>query len=235
MKTYCLTIFLLTSFFGNEFARAGNALVWDQTVLEVYPPVTDAFTKQKFHFVNASDKPVTFTNVETSCGCTTTSMVKTVFAPHERGEVPVQYEFGRGEGFQEKDIVVTTDERPPVDYTLKLKTYIPTVAVISPVSLDWTLGEAKSLKTTSITLAESLKASILEARSTNDEFQVTLKTVKPGTDYTVEVEPRHLNFETRGVVEFTVELEGGERIAKMNVSINSPKANAVDQAENTAK
>lgn len=67
--------------------------------------------RHAFGFVNAGAAPLEITEVDASCGCTTTSLAKTIYEPGERGEIGSVWE-AKGFGSQRKTITVSTSGRP---------------------------------------------------------------------------------------------------------------------------
>lgn len=218
-KQLIIILFLLAS---SGKILAGNALEWDSLEREVFPAVGEDKTLQDFWFTNNSKQTVKIAETKTSCGCTTTPMKQIEFKPKERGFIPVLYNFGKSTGLQSKEIVVISNETPPVSYILKLKTHIPELCKIAPPVLFWKVGGSPDSKTSSITLSPTAKAEILEASSTNDNFQVVFQAGKPGGDYKVQVTPRRLDSETRGTIDLTVKLSGTlEKIEKIPVRVEA--------------
>lgn len=213
-----LLVSVISAICNTSFA---SALVWETKEIIVHPSYNETSTAQQFFFKNRGDTNVKITEIKTLCGCTTTAIQKVEFKPGEQFFIPVEYKFGKATGFKEKEIIVVTDEDPPASYILKLKTYIPTIAIISPVELVWHIGEKRRAKTAHLTMAIPPKAYVIEAMSTNDAFNVILSTVKSGSEYLVKVTPRYLDTETRGTIEVTLKIDGvtAEKIQKINTKI----------------
>ncbi len=45
-----------------------------------------------FRFVNQSDRDVTITSIQSSCGCTTVKLIQRTYAPGEAGQIDVSFE-----------------------------------------------------------------------------------------------------------------------------------------------
>ena len=64
----------------------------------------------QFHFTNNTATTVKITAMETSCECTVVQPEKRMFAPGEKGTLPVFYSSKRNTGRRTYVIAVTTDE-----------------------------------------------------------------------------------------------------------------------------
>lgn len=78
-------------------------------------PVTTTFT-----FKNKGKVPVTISNVQASCGCTTPSYTKEPIAPKQKGEVTATYNAATVGEFN-KTVTVFTNTGTPITLTLKGK------------------------------------------------------------------------------------------------------------------
>ncbi|MDW8297566.1 MAG: DUF1573 domain-containing protein [Raineya sp.] len=76
-------------------------------------PVTTTFT-----FVNKGKTPITISNVQASCGCTTPSYTKEPIPPKKRGEVTATYNAAAIGDFA-KTVTVFTNTGTPITLTLK--------------------------------------------------------------------------------------------------------------------
>lgn len=107
MKT---KLFLLTAL----FAFAGFAFAQDTQVLEFEKRVHDFGTiaeeggrvEAVFEFKNTSNKPVTLTNVQASCGCTTPNWPKEPIAPGKKSYITATYNPAGRPGSFNKSITI---------------------------------------------------------------------------------------------------------------------------------
>lgn len=76
-------------------------------------PVTTTFT-----FINKGKAPITISNVQASCGCTTPSYTKDPVLPHKKGEVTATYNASALGDFN-KTVTVFTNTGTPITLTLK--------------------------------------------------------------------------------------------------------------------
>lgn len=66
-----------------------------------------------FRFVNTGDETLEILTVKAACGCTTTELARTTFAPGEGESIDVQFD-PKGRGSQRKTITVVTNAGPPI-------------------------------------------------------------------------------------------------------------------------
>ncbi|PKQ70483.1 DUF1573 domain-containing protein [Raineya orbicola] len=78
-------------------------------------PVTTTFT-----FTNKGKTPITISNVQASCGCTTPSYTREPIAPKKKGEVTATYNAAAVGEFN-KTVAVFTNTGTPITLTLKGK------------------------------------------------------------------------------------------------------------------
>jgi hypothetical protein len=92
MKTKLFLVALLFSVCGALFAQDTQAIEFEErvhdfgTINEV-----DGRVSFDFEFKNISNKPVTLTNVQASCGCTTPNWPKEPIAPGKKSYITATY------------------------------------------------------------------------------------------------------------------------------------------------
>src|ERR1700722_12158125 len=79
-------------------------LKWESRNLDLHPAISDTRVVANFYFINAGKRPVRIKNVTTSCGCTTASREKDIYAPGEKGKITAVLEVGSRTGVQEKQV-----------------------------------------------------------------------------------------------------------------------------------
>lgn len=120
-----LAIMLLLAGFGyaqpNSVPTESNPqIVFDKMIhdfgeIPQGTPVTTTFT-----FTNKGKVPLTISNVQASCGCTTPSYTKEPIAPKKKGEVTATYNAAAVGEFN-KTVTVFTNTGTPITLTLKGK------------------------------------------------------------------------------------------------------------------
>jgi hypothetical protein len=155
------------------FARAG--LVFDQPVLRFHRPPEARELKAVFRFINKGDAAVKISRLKSSCGCTTPTVAKRDFAPGERGELAVTFNFGERRGPQLKLITVTTDD--DAEQQLQLQVWIEDALVTTPTLLWWRIGDAPTAKPIALTLAEGVEVKITGLETSSPAF--TAKQTSP--------------------------------------------------------
>jgi hypothetical protein len=167
----------------NAFAL----LDWETTEVSQKAELLAESVSATFHFKNTGDKAVTIQGIKTSCGCTTTALTKTTYAPGESGEIVVKLTIGTRQGLQNKTITVTSDDGAP-ETLLTMKTLIPQILEMKPAFVFWKKGEAPVGK--KIELNAGVEAlQIVKAQSDNANVTVQLDEVEPGKRYRLTVAP----------------------------------------------
>ena len=99
-----------------SFAQAQSALRWDSKTLEFHPAASEKTVRAEFGFTNTAPQPVVIGAVKSSCGCTTVSLDKKVYAPGEKGRITGVFTPGRRQGVLTKAISVSVkgESKPTV-------------------------------------------------------------------------------------------------------------------------
>ncbi len=107
MKT---KLFLLTALFalaGMAFAQDTQALEFEKRVHD-FGAINEADGRVEavFEFTNTSNKPITLTNVQASCGCTTPNWPKEPIAPGKKSYITATYNPAGRPGSFNKSITI---------------------------------------------------------------------------------------------------------------------------------
>jgi len=101
------------------------ALRWEHELIAVKAEPTQKVLRVDYRFQNVGDRPVTLVTLEASCRCVAPEIAKTTYAPGEKGDLVMAFTVGHQTGFQEKSVVVTTDEAQAVPVRLVLRVTLP--------------------------------------------------------------------------------------------------------------
>lgn len=143
MKTAFLPLVFFIALVRASFA----GLVWDDTTATIQTEGSMETRRTEFRFRNESDRPVRIRGVKSSCGCTVVKPVKDVYAPGERGVLPVTHKPKPGPNARRYRITVSTEEGGKRTHDLQL-----IVLGQSRLLLDgrrmlvWEKGEARGPK-----------------------------------------------------------------------------------------
>jgi len=196
MKWYrrILNIVVLTCLFIAS-AQAGS-LKWSTEKAELILEPTESVKETTFKFSNNGKKAVTVVGVKTSCGCTVAEMEKKSFAPGESGELKVTYKKPPEGTSGTKSILVVTDESNDNFYNLTVLANHKQAATIEPFFTTWHINEPAAVKTITVKLVSPYKFNITDVGVTNENFEVTLHTIKPKQEYQISVKPRDASFKS---------------------------------------
>jgi hypothetical protein len=127
-------------------AHQPTALAWVTKRIEQRAEFGQERTEAVFKFHNAGSQPVTITAVESSCGCTTARIVKTLYAAGDTGEIRALFDFGERTGPQQKVLTVHTNDSQ-VATQLVLYVEIPEAIALNQTVLHWERDEQTVAKT----------------------------------------------------------------------------------------
>ncbi len=182
-----------------------------------------AEVKAAFPFKNSGDHPVTITEAQPSCGCTTAELKKKTYAPGESGEIAVVFHPAERTGLQEKYITVTTDEPNQEPIQLLLEVNIKQHLTIEPRLLAWGLGEKPSERLVVVSALPSRPITELTAQGVlAGACETRIEVVEKGQKYHLYVKP----VSTAASLITTVNLQakfanGTERNSEVYVYVNT--------------
>jgi hypothetical protein len=103
-----------TGSFSDEISKdLKNSIKWKNTEINLGEIPQSKPVTIEFEFTNNGDSPVLITNVQASCGCTSTNYVKTPITPGETTKITAVFN-AAAKGVFKKNVTVTTnaDESP---------------------------------------------------------------------------------------------------------------------------
>jgi len=164
-------------------------LRWENRDLDLHPAISDTQVVAEFHFINAGKRPVKIKGVRTSCGCTTATREKEVYAPGEKGKITAVLEIGGRTGIQEKQVYVDTDEPGGGEWVLAFKATIPEVLKLEQIFVNWAKGEELKSKTVNVKVMNDFPVHHLEI--TSDPNMVTeVKHAEGSRDFQIILTPK---------------------------------------------
>ncbi len=163
-------------------------LRWESRLVQYEAKLGEENVNLTFAFSNPTSKPVTITQIETSCGCTAASLEKKTYASGEKGKLDVTFDAKGASGVQQKTIQVMTDDSEETT-TLTIRVTVPTWLEISPRLLWWSLGEKDTAKVAVIALNEKAQIKITSASTDNTAVQVSLQPEANGSRYRLVLKP----------------------------------------------
>jgi Protein of unknown function (DUF1573) len=180
---------LLLFLFCLNASAAFGQLTWESTEQSFNSKPQDEFVTAKYKFTNTGKQPIKIQNVRTSCGCTTTALTKTEYAPGESGEIQARFTFAGRTGQQEKAIMVVTSDKPNSPTILRLHVNIQELVKVNPEIILWKVGDQPAPKSIHIQVAEDAPVKGVTVTSNNPGIKVKLTELKPGKEYEAEVTP----------------------------------------------
>jgi hypothetical protein len=163
-------------------------LSWESKVLEFKPLVGERSIDAKYKFQNVGSVPVTILNIQTSCGCTTVTTAKKIYAPGERGEVEVKFLFGGRRGPQLKTVIVQTDDPKEPAAVLLLRANILELVKVRPSYVHWKRGADKTPQVFNLKTTASVPVKVVAVRSNSTQILTELRPGGPG-EYELIVTP----------------------------------------------
>lgn len=96
------------TYIGSE---KNASIEWKQMEINLGEIVQSKPVTVEFEFKNTGEVPVLITNVQASCGCTSTNFIKTPVLPGESTKISATYN-AAAKGSFKKSVTVTTNAKP---------------------------------------------------------------------------------------------------------------------------
>ncbi len=203
-------------------AAPARALEWKTTEQTVTTQPFQATLDTVFAFTNNRDQPVTIREIETSCGCLEAVADAKVYAPGAAGLIKARFTVGDRVGHYARTITVLTDEAgDPV--RLSLQVDVPVLAVLTPRSVSWLVGEAAAGKSVELVASPGLEIIFADAQSTDAAFTARLEILEAGRRYRLHLTPRNTTEPASAAIRiFGREKSGHEVIVSAYASVQQP-------------
>jgi hypothetical protein len=186
-------------------ARAG--LVFEREVASEAAAPSEETHESTFHFKNTGTKPVTISEVQSTCGCLGASTDKMVYQPGDSGTLSATIKLGTFEGEVIKSIYLISDDDQEPKRQLQMKITIPKLMEVSPEVTTWAVGEDPKPKKLSIKVLRDEPIVVTAVSSTRDNFTVELVELEQGRVYEVIMTPKTTAEPTLGAVKIETDCE----------------------------
>jgi hypothetical protein len=141
----------------NEKVEKRSSIVFDKLVHDFGSLEKGGDASCVFTFKNISKKPVTLTNVKTSCGCTAADWPKEPVAKKKKGTIKVKYDSNRIGKFTKTIKVYIDGEENPIQLEIRGTILSPNANnVVSPVEKK--VDDADSKKVIEKTIPQDSKS-----------------------------------------------------------------------------
>lgn len=188
---------------------SAEGLVWERKVIEAAADQGQPEdVKAEFVFRNAGSRPVTITDVETSCGCTTAAPNQRTYAPGEGGRISVSFAVGDRTGLQEKFITVITAGADEKAADLLLRVNIREYVALEPRWVVWGLDEKPVEKTITCHALQAQAVTLGEVKSTHPALTVRVETLEAGRRYRLHFTPVSTAKYLDAIIPVKVEIAG---------------------------
>jgi hypothetical protein len=189
--------------FGFLTRLALGGLTWSSIKIEGAAAAGQESFVGVFTFKNTGDKPVRLLSIKPSCGCTTATAEKTIYAPGETGELRAQVDLRGRSGHLEKSIAVATDDAPNAPVSLVVSIDVPPIVDILPRLLVWNRGGEAEPKEVTIAAGGAVEVRLSRVQCENPRFIVEQLTDRPGSRYRLRITPRSTDSPMSAFIQLT--------------------------------
>ncbi len=164
---------------------AGARIEWKQTevTLDIHPSQISA--DAVFEFTNAGDEPVSFSNIEITCGCLVAKPLKPSYAPGEKGQVVIMLNLKNRYGNQHKTVFAHTLAGQKTKLTVSAD--VPRAFTCTSPLVNWQKGDDSPEKSVTLRNPNAIPVKLLSIASSNELLPAELKTIREGFEYEVVV------------------------------------------------
>lgn len=154
--------------------QSASALDWESKTARIELASGEPRGSAQFAFTNNTARTVSITATESSCECTVVQLENRVFAPGEKGTLPVYYSSKGNTGRRTYIIAVTTEGNgKEVDYLkLDVNTY-PQISV-TPRTVVWENGEERAEKSVVVAIDPGSGVRLTSAAPDRDVIAVEI-------------------------------------------------------------
>ena len=174
---------------ADEEENRSGPFVFENYPIEVRPRPEDEQVETTFTFVNGSDKPVTVTNMESTCSCLEASLDKATYAPGEKGTGKAVFKVSSFVGRHEKTLHLQLDDPAKPEQVVDFVLDVPAVVVIEPNLLEWTVGQEPTAKEMTFKMVGEEPLHITKITPTRENVRYELKEITSGREYRLIVTP----------------------------------------------
>lgn len=201
MRTLLLT---LITFVGVSAMEAG--ITFEKTLVEIKAAPDAKVVSAKFPFEIKGGSTVVIKEYEAACSCLTAEISnggKLKWEPGETGEVRAQFKMENFKGTVDK--VVRLRVQDEKDIVLTVRVHVPVLFSVTPQTLFWDQNGKGGKMSFKLKVNHSEPIKILEIKSTNEQFNHKLKTIKEGWEYELEITPTQVETRAFGLVSITTD------------------------------
>jgi hypothetical protein len=189
---FATAIFILTlGLCGSCHAQ----LKWQTRKLDFNLGPSDTRVVAVFPFANVGKKPIKFKEIKPSCGCTTATQDKDMYAPGESGKITAVFEIDGRTGIQQKEIYVASNDPKEPELLLSFKAVIPEILQLDNVFLNWKHGEELKPKVVNIKVMNDYPVHHLDVTSTSPAMTTEVKHTASGKDFQIVITPNAIKGE----------------------------------------
>jgi len=171
-------------------AQPTPRIVFEQPVFDFGEVKRGGEVKHSFIYTNTGTETLQVLEVKPGCGCTTAGTWEKEVPPGRTGSIPVQFNSGGFSGPVQKSVTVTFKDPAQSNVVLLIKGKVWTPIEVSAASLFFQYAEDSTnseLRTIRIANHETEPLTLELPEWTNTNFRVALKTVKPGSEFSLDV------------------------------------------------
>jgi len=198
---------------------AFGQLVFQDKVVEKTAGLDQKQVLADFRFQNLGPYTITISNLLSSCGCTTATLQDKTILSGSSGVVHVTFNVGNRRGPQHKTIGVATDDPTHSDTTLRLDVSIPEAIHIEPLFVHWQIGDAPNPQVITVKAGSAGPVHVLGVKSNNPALSTVLKTLKDGSEYSIEVQPADTKEHRNAVLQIQTDLKPPRDLIKVYAQV----------------
>ena len=215
--------------------RAEAHLEFDSTDIKLSPRIDDSTATADISFKNTGNHAILIKGITTSCSCTTASSDKKIYLPGESGKISATVEIGGNHGEMTKNVTIETDDANQPTTKLTIHLAIPSLAILSPQTIQWTSGSDNNEQIVNVKISGVMPVKITGLKPWSDKISAKLTVIQEGKEYRVAVRPASTKDSLVEVVELLTDIKDPDIRKRIWLFVRINKASSTQPLTSVAR
>jgi hypothetical protein len=180
----------MVSMVATGLAADGPKITFSDTTFDFEKIRAGEIVNHTFIFTNIGDQVLEIKDVRPSCGCTTAGAWEHEVQPGKSGGIPVRFNSTEYTGPVHKTIIIVCNDPSETNLILHLRGTIWRPIEVTPENATFLAssdGRTNEIRVVRILNNLEQPLTLAEPVCTNNAFQATLKTVRPGKEFELAI------------------------------------------------
>ena len=175
---------------SSAVSAVGPRIEFDSTVLDFGEVTAGKIVEHNFVFTNTGDQVLEIQDVRPTCGCTMAGAWDRLIKPGHVGVVPIRYNSANSDGDVFKTVIVLCNDPSRTNVVLQIKGAIWKPIEVKPAYVEFGASvDCQTNQTRVVHIVSNMQkpVAIFRPECANRSFQTSLKTVRPGKEFELQI------------------------------------------------